>query len=52
MRRADWEPKVGVLADLSRWDIEQAQVSAYRDLWHPNFPGDTTANPRIQLTRF
>jgi len=28
-------PQVGVLADLSVLPAKKAQVSEYRDLWHP-----------------
>jgi hypothetical protein len=33
-------PQAGVLADLCFSGNHEAQVSEYRDLWHPSFQAD------------
>jgi len=45
-------PQVGVLADLCLFRESQAQVSEYRDLWHPRPREDTAQGQRCDLTQF
>jgi hypothetical protein len=35
-RKYEWVPQVGGHADRCLLSVRSAQVSAYRDLWHPH----------------